>query len=238
MLSNLQSITIMTFLTRECCSLCKPCSFDQAKETRQTKTEKSSMNTQEIRLCVQEPLSRSAFPPQPSLPEVNCSDDARSLLFTLPVIVWVPECLNEGKRPRCAIQDSMYIPSVKQYKMRVIEGVEYKVRLLYVKYVCSGDSRYSFSTIGSSYRHAQVETVAHSRSTSEEDWLLEAFAEHGAPRYHVAKRVVQHDHKYRACASKPILCAPVRAQRLSSPIIEPDLCLFRSSSLKCGPVLW
>lgn len=44
------------------------------------------MNTQEIRLSVQEALSRSAFPPQPSLPEFNCFYDVLLLLSTLLVI--------------------------------------------------------------------------------------------------------------------------------------------------------
>lgn len=198
------------------------------------------MNAQEISRRVQEALSCNAVPPRPSLPEANCSDDALSLLFSLLVMC---ECLSEFKRPRCVRQDCMCIPSVKQYKIRVVEVVEYKARLLYAKYLYTGASRCSFSTISSSYLHAQVETIAHfpfhlSRKTGFSKRMLtlvhhEITSPNGLSSTIASVKRARQNRYYTALC---IMSDRARTLAVRNSAYPPPYPL--PPNPKCGPVLW
>ncbi|ETP31117.1 hypothetical protein F442_19991 [Phytophthora nicotianae P10297] len=54
-------------------------------------------------------------------------------------------------KPFCTISGCTCTPRVKEYKQRVVEEVDTKCHLLYVKYQCTGANKIFFSTVSSAY---------------------------------------------------------------------------------------
>ncbi|RLN98115.1 hypothetical protein BBJ28_00017261, partial [Nothophytophthora sp. Chile5] len=120
------------------------------------------MEQEECKRRVREAIVRKMFPPVVAYPETRRQVDELSPLayvFEHPVLVWVPESINPGQKPLCVSEGCFCTPRLKEYKQRVIQDVDAKVILLYVKYQCTGSDRRCFSTVTSSYVEARVETL-------------------------------------------------------------------------------
>ncbi|KAE9208533.1 hypothetical protein PF005_g12168 [Phytophthora fragariae] len=107
------------------------------------------MNSETRKRLIQDAMARKAFPPVIDLPENRRQWEKicpLGDLFDNPVIVWVPECLNAHQKPDCVVDHCTCTPLVKEYLQRVVENVEGKYNLLYVKYQCAGSSRSCFSS--------------------------------------------------------------------------------------------
>ncbi|KAG6947940.1 hypothetical protein JG687_00015783, partial [Phytophthora cactorum] len=86
------------------------------------------------------------YPPQLTYPETTCDYSNLVSLFSRPVLVWIPESRSRSKRPFCVVPDCKCEPNIKERKLRVIEDVDCKYSVLYVKYKCTGGSTNGGST--------------------------------------------------------------------------------------------
>ncbi|OWZ09283.1 LOW QUALITY PROTEIN: hypothetical protein PHMEG_00018033 [Phytophthora megakarya] len=73
-----------------------------------------------------------------------------------PVVLWVPECLEPGQKPRCIVSGCICTPRVKEYNHEL--NIDAKVNLLYVKHQCLSSNGCCFSTISPAYLHTSPET--------------------------------------------------------------------------------
>ncbi|ETM33370.1 hypothetical protein L914_19390 [Phytophthora nicotianae] len=99
---------------------------------------------QEVKRLVQEAMATKGFPPVMRYPETVRGDYLLSTLFSWPILVWVPERLQPSMKPFCTISGCTCTPRVKEYKQRVVEEVDTKCHLLYVKYQCTEPTKFSF----------------------------------------------------------------------------------------------
>ncbi|KAG6945100.1 hypothetical protein JG687_00017488, partial [Phytophthora cactorum] len=67
--------------------------------------------------------------------------------------------LETGQRPQCVSSDYLCTPRLKGYKERLVQDVDERLDLLYVKYQCTGTDGCFFSTVSSSYLHKRVKTT-------------------------------------------------------------------------------
>jgi len=115
----------------------------------------------EVKRLASEAMSARRFPPVVQYPEAKQGDGLLSALFTWPVVVWVPECLQASRKPICPMPGCSCSPRLKEYKQRVVEEVDTKCVLIYVKYTCQGSSRSCFSTITSEYLQRDAQLLMH-----------------------------------------------------------------------------
>ncbi|EGZ05063.1 hypothetical protein PHYSODRAFT_534838, partial [Phytophthora sojae] len=73
-----------------------------------------------------------------------------SRLFSRPLFVWTPEYRGGKGLPSCISRDCNCNPKVKDYCRRVVESVECKCDLVFLKYRCAVTGSY-FSTVSSDY---------------------------------------------------------------------------------------
>ncbi|OWZ19991.1 hypothetical protein PHMEG_0005668 [Phytophthora megakarya] len=98
------------------------------------------------------------FPPRGVYPEENVNNYDLISLFSRPVLVWIPEIFT--KSVSCTVAGCTCAPKVKEYKQRVIEDVDCKYDVVYVKYQCKhGGSGSTFSTLSSRYAEIHSEAV-------------------------------------------------------------------------------
>ncbi|EGZ11186.1 hypothetical protein PHYSODRAFT_337932 [Phytophthora sojae] len=128
-------------------------------EARQCTEEQLSQ--QEVRRLTCEAMAARRFPPVVQYPEKQRGAPLLSALFSWPVIVWVPECLQASKKPFCAMPSCSCTPRLKEYKQRVVEEVDTKCHLLYTKYQCTGESTGCFSTVSPAYLQREPQLVVH-----------------------------------------------------------------------------
>ncbi|KAE8967003.1 hypothetical protein PR001_g28227 [Phytophthora rubi] len=122
------------------------------------------MEQTECKRRIQAALLSKAFPPQIIFPEAQQQLDVLAPLaglFGRPIVVWVPECREAGQKPQCISPGCLCTPRLKEYKHRVVQDVESKVELLYIKYQCTGADRRCFSTVSQAYLQRSVETLLH-----------------------------------------------------------------------------
>ncbi|ETP02946.1 hypothetical protein F441_20040 [Phytophthora nicotianae CJ01A1] len=116
---------------------------------------------QEVKRLVQEAMTTKGFPPVMRYPEAVRGDYLLSTLFSWSILVWVPERLQPSMKPFCTISGCTCTPRVKEYKQRVVEEVDTKCHLLYVKYQCTGANKIFFSTVSSAYLQREVRLLVH-----------------------------------------------------------------------------
>ncbi|KAG1689455.1 hypothetical protein DVH05_002256 [Phytophthora capsici] len=116
---------------------------------------------QEVKRLVQEAMATKRFPPTTRYPEAVRGDYLLSTLFSWPILVWVPECLQPSMKPFCTLSGCTCTPRVKEYKQRVVEEMDTKCHLLYVKYQCTGAKKISFSTVSPAYLQREVRLLVH-----------------------------------------------------------------------------
>ncbi|OWZ20207.1 LOW QUALITY PROTEIN: hypothetical protein PHMEG_0005407 [Phytophthora megakarya] len=96
------------------------------------------------RLTSEAMIGKRISPPVVQYPEAKQGGSLLSVLFKWPVIVCVPGCLHPSRKPFCPMPGCSCTPSLKQYKQRVVEEVDAKFHLLYIKYQCQGESKGCF----------------------------------------------------------------------------------------------
>lgn len=141
------------------CGACRPRRFRNpttrsnipkpARPATQIRSLCEKMHKDACRSYIQEALSQMRFPPRITYPEHH-RDSLLAMLFTLPFVVWVPECFS-NRVPVCIDKVCTCVPSIREYKFRKVEDVEHKTCLLYIKYRCSGRSSKTFTTISNEY---------------------------------------------------------------------------------------
>ncbi|POM66578.1 Hypothetical protein PHPALM_17540 [Phytophthora palmivora] len=87
----------------------------------------------------QQALDTRTFPPQLAYPEILRNDSDLVALFSQPVLVWIPGVKRESRKPPCVVSGCRCDPSLKELKLRVIEDVDCKYNVLYIKYQCTGN---------------------------------------------------------------------------------------------------
>ncbi|OWZ04035.1 hypothetical protein PHMEG_00024140 [Phytophthora megakarya] len=109
----------------------------------------------EMKRLVQQAMDACSFPPQLIYPELQCVDSNLVSIFSRPVLVWVPEVRRRSKKPFCVVPGCQCEPTVKERKQRVVEDVDCKYNVLYIKYNCSGiksrGKATTFSTLSAAF---------------------------------------------------------------------------------------
>jgi hypothetical protein len=147
----------------------------------------------EVKRLASEAMSARRFPPVVQYPEAKQGDGLLSALFTWPVVVWVPECLQASRKPICPMPGCSCSPRSKEYKQRVVEEVDTKCVLIYVKYTCQGSSRSCFSTITSEYLQRDAQQLMHFPYVlTKKLWNLEAADGARARRDALASWIVEY----------------------------------------------
>ncbi|KAG1700106.1 hypothetical protein DVH05_011918 [Phytophthora capsici] len=134
-----------------------------SKETEMT-NDPDSIPPFEKKRLIQLAMDSRAFPPQVSYPELQCTDLNLVSLFSRPVLVWVPEATRRSKKPFCVVEGCNCQPSVKERMQRVVEDVECKYTVLYMKYQCTGTHRgksTTFSTLSSAFIQRNADVMVH-----------------------------------------------------------------------------
>ncbi|KAG6973603.1 hypothetical protein JG687_00000794, partial [Phytophthora cactorum] len=85
------------------------------------------------------------FPPQLVCPENELSDTSLVALFSRPLLVWIPESMNQSGKPFYVVSGCT---CVKDYKQRVVED-------------CSSDNSTTFSTLSSCYTYRNSDVMIH-----------------------------------------------------------------------------
>ena len=107
-------------------------------EANGRKKDDLKMSPEKVRDLVKCAKTLGQFPPQIVYPE-NSKPLLEENLFGIPYLIWIPEVLEAGGIPTCAFDACECIPSVKEYRQRVVEDVRHKTLLLFVRYKCNGN---------------------------------------------------------------------------------------------------
>ncbi|OWY93424.1 hypothetical protein PHMEG_00037190 [Phytophthora megakarya] len=110
-----------------------------------------SMLVNERRRLVCDAKDNKLFPPRVVYPEENLTNSDLISLFSRPVLI-----------PYLVLLLGTCAPKVKEYKQRVIEDVNCKYDVVYVKYQCKhGGSGSTFSTLSSRYAEMHSEAFVY-----------------------------------------------------------------------------
>lgn len=136
----------------------------------------SAMLTRDERQrLVRSAFAGRAFPPVINYPEARQRAGISPFegLFDRPVMIWVPECRSNAQKPRCVVPNCYCTPRIKEHKQRVVECVDAKVDLVYVKYQCTGTDARCFSTVSSAFLTTNTDaTLFFSICAKQKDWVF------------------------------------------------------------------
>ncbi|KAL3658509.1 hypothetical protein V7S43_016393 [Phytophthora oleae] len=121
------------------------------------------MPQETVKRLIRQAMLTTQFPPHTACSEFDRSCDLATSLFDFPVLVWVPDCLNAGQKPHCPNAECSCAPRLKEYRQRLCEDIDFRCRLLYVKYQCMGnrEPRSCLSTVCDAYLNREVRTMIH-----------------------------------------------------------------------------
>ncbi|POM79051.1 LOW QUALITY PROTEIN: Hypothetical protein PHPALM_3343 [Phytophthora palmivora] len=114
-----------------------------------------------VKRLLREAILKRQFPTQIACPEYDRTCSLATSLFSPPVFVSVPECLNVGQKPHCVNNGCSCAPRLKEYRQRVCDDIDFKCHVLYIKYQCMGtrEPKSCFSTIFDDYLRGEVPTM-------------------------------------------------------------------------------